>query len=62
VYSPLGSREVKHLEKLPGGEYTKESFWTPESHSTNFKDNTTTFEETIVIKINSELLHQPKDI
>jgi hypothetical protein len=60
VYSPLGSREVKYLEK--GGEYTKESFWTPGSHSTNFNDNTTIFKETIIIKINCELLQQPEDM
>jgi hypothetical protein len=41
---------------LPSALITEESFWTPESRFTNFKDHTKIFKGTVILKIDCRLL------
>jgi hypothetical protein len=59
MYSPLGVKTPRVFTtgelRLPGVFITKESFWTP-SRITDFKEHTTIFKGSVILKIDCRLL------
>jgi hypothetical protein len=60
MYSPLGVKTPPVFAigelRLPGVFITKESFWTLRSRITDFKEHTTIFKGSVILKMDCRLL------